>query len=123
MKWIFSLLLAALVYTNQARDFIIITYDQNLSFKNEVKKIILEELQVPKKYLTWKKTPNPCQTYGNPLLQICLKNRQLKVIKSQSDVIKRTLRRIILPVENQEFIDKAEVNPLPKKAKSFQENL
>ena len=94
MKLIFSLLAMSIASIVQGRDLVLLTYRSDDDFKRKVENIILEDLKIPSKYLSWLQMKNPCRKVGDPLLQLCLKNRQVKVIQARTDVLQRTIGKI-----------------------------
>ncbi len=95
MKWIFSFLAVVGMAHIQARELVVITYRRDSAFKAQVEKIIAEDLQLPRKYLTWKKVPRPCEVLGRPLLQICLHQGRVQVVQSRPQILRKTLGKII----------------------------
>ena len=95
MKWIFSLLASFWIICGHSRELVLITYEKNSDFKEKVEKIITEDLKVPAKYLTWKKTHLPCSPQGKPVLQICLLEQEFAVIQNHPEILRKTLGKII----------------------------
>ncbi len=95
MKWIFSLLACWWTFYGHSRELVLITYEKNSAFKEKVEKIIIEDLKVPAKYLTWKKMQNPCHPQGKPLLQICLLEQEFAVVQNRPEILRKTLGKII----------------------------
>lgn len=101
MKWIFSLTLILFSGDSCPRELVLITYKRDSPFREEVERILLKKLELPPKYLTWREVPFPCRKQGSPLLQICLLEleKDFKVVQGQPLTLKKTLGRIIVPLE------------------------
>ena len=67
---IFSLMTSSL----HARETILLTYDENISFTLQIEKIITDLYKVPISLITKMKSHSPCHPQHRSVLHICIKN-------------------------------------------------
>lgn len=99
MKFLFNLLLiTTLSSTIQAREIIVISYENEASQTLSFMKNYFDNNPDIKKFITYKKSLAPCkQKYKDVILHLCIdKSDESHVIESDKEVLKKTMANFVL---------------------------